>query len=62
MATRPQPPPAADNPPAAAGPDECTGQALARSREIRQKAKRQIQAVRERAAAARPRRDGPGPR
>ena len=63
MATRPQSPRAAagDDPPAAAGPDDSTAQALARSREIRQKGNRQIQAVRERAAARR-RRGGPGPR
>lgn len=63
MATRHQPPPAApagDDPPAAAGRDDSIGQALARSREIRQKGSRQIQAVRERAAARRRQRSGPG--
>lgn len=60
MATRPHPPPAANDPPAAAGREDSTGQALARSREIRQKGNRQIQAGRERAAARRW--GGPGPR
>lgn len=50
---------AGDNPPAA-GRDDSTGQALARSREIRGKARLQIQAARECVAAARRRRSGPG--
>lgn len=62
MATRRQPSPAAaagDDPPATAGRDDSIEQALARSREIRKKGNRQIQAARERRATAR-RRAGPG--
>ena len=64
MATRHQPLPAVagDEPPAAAGRDDSTEQALARSRGIRERGNRQIQAAQERVAAARNRRDGPGPR
>lgn len=56
MATRRKPPPAkaaGDDSPAAAGRDDSTGQALARSREIREQGGRQIQAARERVATAR---------
>jgi len=63
MATRDQPPSAAatgDDPPAAASRDDSTTQALARSREIRKQANRQIQAARERVATARRRRSGQG--
>ena len=63
MATRPQPPnvaAAGDNPRAAAGRDDRTEQALVRSREIREKGNRQIQAVREHVATVR--RVGPGAR
>jgi len=62
MATSDQPPPAAaagDDPPATAGRDDSTGQALARSQEIREKARRRIQAARECVAAVRRRRFGP---
>jgi hypothetical protein len=63
MAARRTPPPAkaaGDDLPAAAGRDDRTEQALARSREIREKGTRQIQAARERAATAR--RPGPNAR
>jgi hypothetical protein len=56
MATRPQPPnavPAGDEPRAAAARDDRTEQTLARSREIRERTNRQIQAVREHLATAR---------
>jgi hypothetical protein len=62
MATRDRPPPAAaagDDQPAAAGRDEGTEQALARSRGIREQANRRIQAAREHLATARRRRFGP---
>jgi hypothetical protein len=62
MATRRKPPPAkaaGDDPPAAAGRDDRTEQALARSREIREKGRPQIQAAREHVATARRRRAGP---
>lgn len=64
MTIRPQPPAAeaGDDQPAAAGPDDSTEQALARSREIRKKGTRQIQAARERVATARRQRSGPGER
>jgi hypothetical protein len=60
MATRRKPPAAKAagyDLPAAAGRDDRTEQALARSREIREKGRRQIQAARERVATAR----RPGP-
>jgi hypothetical protein len=62
MATRPQPPPAkaaGDDPPAAAGRDDRTEQVLARSREIREKGRAQLQAARLHIAAAQGRRAGP---
>lgn len=62
MATRRKPPPAnaaGDDPPVTAGLDDRTEQALARSREIREKGRPQMQAARERVAAARGRRAGP---
>ena len=65
MITRPQPPPAAtagDDPPAAARRDDDTEQALARSREIRKQANRQIQEVRELVATVRRRRGDPSAR
>jgi hypothetical protein len=65
MATRRKPPPAkaaAEDPPAAAGRDDRTEQALARSREIREKGRPQIQAAREHVATARRLRAGPSVR
>lgn len=64
MASRHQPPPATAGayPPAGVGPDDRTRQALARSREIRQKGNRQMQAARERVAAVRRPWNGPGAR
>ena len=56
MAIRPQPPSAraaGDDPPAAAGRDDWIEQALARSREIRARGARQLQATRRRLAAVR---------
>jgi hypothetical protein len=65
MATRRKPPPAkaaGDDPPAAAGRDDRTKQALARSREIREKGRPQIQTARKYVATARRRRAGPSVR
>ena len=62
MATRHQPPSArvaGDDPPAAAGRDDSTAQALARSREIREQGRLLIEQARDRVAAAR-RRSDPG--
>jgi hypothetical protein len=64
MATRRQPPgrAAGDDPPVAAGRDDSTEQALARSRAIRKQGDRQMQASREYLAATRRSGPGAGPR
>lgn len=65
MATTRQPPPVAaagDDPPAPASPDDSTEQALARSREIRAQANRQIRAAREHVATVRRQRSDPSAR